>query len=213
GYFSSGIAAIGPVLIAAFSLSKSTFGFVLFAQGMVGALSSPMIGSLTDRVGGVRLLRWSFLLGLAVAAGLALSPAFAVFFGFSMLAGLTASTANPATNTLVNDHIPFHRRGMAIGMKQAGGPLGIAAAGALAPPIAAAWGWRWAMLSAAGIPAIALVLLWLSRVTPTAIKPARDRSASRPPMGYRIWALMVNALAVGWGTGALIGFIAVFGVE
>ncbi|NIR35654.1 MAG: hypothetical protein GWN79_04455, partial [Actinobacteria bacterium] len=31
GYFSSGIAAIGPVLIAAFSLSKSTFGFVLFA--------------------------------------------------------------------------------------------------------------------------------------------------------------------------------------
>ena len=161
GYFSSGIAATGPVLIAAFSLSKSTFGFVLFAQGMVGALTSPMLGSLADRIGGMRLLRWSFLLGLAVAAGLALSPAFAVFFGFSMLAGLTASTANPATNTLVNDHIPFHRRGMAIGMKQAGGPLGIAAAGALAPPIAAAWGWRWAMLSAAGIPAIALVLLWL----------------------------------------------------
>ena len=32
-------------------------------------------------------------------------------------------------------------------------------------------------------------------------------------MGFRIWTLTVNALAIGWGTGALIGFIAVFGVE
>ncbi|HSG78796.1 MAG TPA: MFS transporter [Acidimicrobiia bacterium] len=213
GYFSSGIAATGPVLIAAFSLSKSAFGFVLFAQGMVAALTSPLLGTLTDRVGGVRLLRWAFGLGVGVAVGLALSPGFAVFFVASMLAGLTASAANPATNTLVNNHVPFHRRGKVIGMKQAGGPLGIAAAGALTPPVAAAWGWRWAMLTTACIPAIALVLLWMSRVSAGPIRPGRDRTVARPPLGFRIWTLTVNALAIGWGTGALIGFIAVFGVE
>ncbi|MCP3974316.1 MAG: MFS transporter, partial [bacterium] len=134
-------------------------------------------------------------------------------FGLAMIAGLTASAANPSTNTLIAGHVPAHRQGLSIGIKQAGGPLGIAAAGLVMPPIAAAWGWKWAVLTSAAIPIIGLTLLWLSRLEADPVLPARDRSAERPPLSDRIRILTANAAGVGLGLGAVLGFIAVYGVE
>ena len=213
GYIHHGAAAIGPFLIEAFSLSKSSYGFLLSAWSLVGALTSPALGVLADRVGGVRLLRWSFFAAIGISIGTALSPTVVVFFVVSMVGGVTASSANPATNTLIGNHVPLHRRGLIVGIKQAGGPLGIAAAGAMAPVIASSWGWKWAVVSGAAMPALGLAFLWSAEVQSAAPGPKRDRSVERPPLGGRIRILAVNAAAIGWGLGAMLGFIAVYGVE
>ncbi len=213
GFIHHGLAAIGPFLIAAFTLSKSSYGFLVSAFSLVGAISSPTLGTLADRIGGVRLLRWAFALAIGVSVGMALAPNILVLFGVAMIGGLTASAANPATNTLIGSHVPVHRRGIIVGIKQAGGPLGIAAAGAAMPAIADTWGWEWAVLSGAVLPAIGLVLLWWSGAKPGERRPRRDRTTAREPLGPRITILTINATAVGWGLGAILGFISVYGVE
>jgi nitrate/nitrite transporter NarK len=212
GYFRHGIAAIGPFLIAAFSLSKSTFGLLLSAIALLGAVISPGVGTLADRIGGVRLMRWSFLVCIAVPAGMALSPTFPVLFAIGLVGGFVSAAANPATNTLVASYVPIHRRGFAVGVKQAGGPLGIAIAGVVLPPIASTWGWEWAMASAGALPIVGLTLLWLSGAQRSATLPRTPR-ADRPPLGSRIWRLAINAAAIGAGLGSMLGFIAVFAVD
>jgi MFS family permease len=207
------LAAIGPFLIAAFAFSKSSYGLFLSMFSLIGAVTSPAMGAAADRVGGMRLLRWAFYLAVGVSVGLALTPNAAVLFALAMAAGLTASAANPSTNTVIADHLPPARRGISVGIKQAGGPLGIAAAGLVMPPIADRWGWEWAALTGIVIPLIGLGLLGLSRVTPAPVGPRRDRSVPRPAHSTRIRILTANAAAVGVGVGAILGFIAVYGVE
>jgi predicted MFS family arabinose efflux permease len=213
GYIHHGLAAIGPVLISVFSLSKGSFGFVISVFSAVGALTSPVVGRIADRVGGVRLLRWAFYLAVGVSIGLALSPGLAVLVAVAMLAGLTASAANPATNTLIGSHVPHRLQGLTVGVKQSGGPLGIALAGAVMPSVAEQWGWEWAVLTGAALPIVGLLLLRLSRVQPDQAIAPRDKSVEHPPLGRRIRVLTLNAAAIGWGMGAVLGFVSVYAVE
>lgn len=213
GYIHHGLAAIGPFLIAAFALSKSSYGFVISAFSLVGALTSPAIGRLADRVGGVRLLTWSFYVAVGTSLGMAFAPGVAVLVALAMIAGLTASAANPATNTLIGAHVPSTMQGLTVGIKQSGGPLGIALAGVVMPPVAETWGWEWAVASGVGLPVIGLALIWLAGVKPTETIVPRDRTRRREPHGRLIKVLTVNATAIGWGMGAVLGFISVFAVE
>ncbi len=213
GYIHHGLAAIGPFLIAAFALSKASYGLVISAFSLVGALTSPAIGRLADRVGGVRLLRWSFYVAVGTSLGMAFAPVVAVLVALAMIAGLTASAANPATNTLIGAHVPTKLQGLTVGIKQSGGPLGIALAGVVMPPVADAWGWEWAVATGVGLPVIGLGLIWLSGVQPAASIVPRDRGRRREPNGLLIRVLTVNATAIGWGMGAVLGFVSVFAVE
>jgi len=130
-----------------------------------------------------------------------------------MLAGLTASAANPATNTLIGSHVPQRLHGLTVGIKQSGGPLGIALAGVAMPPLASHWGWEWAVATGATIPLIGLGLLWWSGARPGPVGARRDRSVPHPSLGLRIRLLTMNAMAIGWGMGAILGFMSVYAAE
>ena len=144
---------------------------------------------------------------------MAFAPVVAVLVALAMIAGLTASAANPATNTLIGAHVPTTMQGLTVGIKQSGGPLGIALAGVVMPPVADTWGWEWAVATGVAVPVIGLVLIWISGVQPTESIARPARHEARESHGLLIKVLTINATAIGWGMGAILGFISVYAVE
>ena len=216
GYIHHGLAALGPFLIVGFSMSKTDYGLLMASFSAMGAVASPMLGALADRVGGRRMLTWSFVAAIAVAAGISLAPVLWVVFGGALVGGLTAAAANPATNTLVGTDVPPERRGLVVGIKQAGGPAGIAAAGAVLPWLATSVGWRAAYATGAVLPLVGLGLLAVARPSGAGNEtpgPTNPPPPWRTAFGPEIRTLTANGAAVGLGTGAVLGFVAVYGVE
>jgi MFS family permease len=76
---------------------------------------------------------------------------------FLVLAGIASAASTPAGGRLVLLSFPRERRGLALGIRQCGIPLGGLVAAALLPRIAHVAGWRWS-LAAAGALTIALVV-------------------------------------------------------
>jgi MFS family permease len=94
---------------------------------------------------------------------LAASPNYAVLMLGSMLAGLGNSVFHPACFTLLNQRVSPARLGHAFSVHGVTGNLGWAAAPAVLVPLAGLFGWRVALLAAAGIAFAVLALLFLNR--------------------------------------------------
>lgn len=131
---------------------RRTEGLTL-AQGgaLVAAPSLGMVltliawGAFADRYGErvaiVLGLGLTGLFGLA-SAGMSSVASQAVFFA---LMGAAAGSVNSASGRLVMGWFGAHQRGLAMGIRQTGQPLGIALAGALLPPLAGVGGIRLAL--------------------------------------------------------------------
>jgi predicted MFS family arabinose efflux permease len=224
GLMAAGMAAVGaaqfapsvlsPFLIDEFGWDRWQLGALVTGFSLTGAVGSPIVGRATDRLGGRRSLQLVFAVTLATALLVAVSPVFAWMLLAMMLGGASAAAVNPATNKLIARHVPIKRRGAVIGIKQAGGPLGITAVGAL-PVIAAAAGWRaavagMAVFSAAGLAWTALVL---PRTTTGAAAPRPTLPAERHPRDPTVWWLAINGALFGGGTAAVLGFLPLYARE
>jgi DHA1 family inner membrane transport protein len=152
----------------------------LIALNQATGLLSPFFGPLGDRWG----YRLMLLAGLGmltvgmVAAGLL--PFYGVLLVAVFLAGLGKSIFDPALQAYVGERVPYHRRGLVIGMIEfswAGATLiGIPLVGRLIDR----WGWQSPFLVLGGLGLLSLVALAL------VIPPdGRGRQGSRPAI--RIW--------------------------
>jgi sugar phosphate permease len=121
------------------------------------------------------------VLGIASAATSSLSGR-AVLFA---LVGAAGAAVSSASGRLVMGWFGVHERGLAMGIRQTGQPLGIALAGALLPPLAGWGGLRLAL----GVPAaICLVLtaaVLLFAADPPGQRPAQQPGHPRPRSPYR----------------------------
>jgi MFS family permease len=150
---------------AAFTLSDSQVGMFLgLSYGIAFALSSLVSGPLIDRRNRVHLLAaavfvWSFATALC-----GIAPSFLFLLFFRLLVGAAEAWGSPASFSILSDHFPASRRGMAIGVFKIGSPVGILLASVLGGYVATHYGWREAFF-VAGIPGclLALVLWWTVR--------------------------------------------------
>ncbi|MGI9648651.1 MAG: MFS transporter [Acidimicrobiia bacterium] len=191
---------IASFLIDDFGINRTQFGSLGSVGILVAAVSSPLAGRITDRVGG-RNAGLIVLGGAGVGAALyAGAPFFAAMFVGAAVGAFTGSGANPGTNKLVAEHLEPGRRGLTTGFKQTGPQVGSFFAGLLAPWGASTIGWRPTMLVVsavllAGIP----VLL---RVVPADQPASSDRSGSRGPLPGGIWWVAVYGSLLGLGGSA-----------
>ena len=165
--------AMPPMLVimaASFEAPLSTVvrvaGFYFLAYGLM----QPVWGIVSDRLGRVRTLRLSLLLGglSTAASGLAVNP---VQLGITRaLAGAFFAAAIPAGLIYVGDTVPGPRRQSEIANLMTGVALGTALASAGAGAVAQAASWRYAFLISAGC---ALTLAVLLRRLP---EPVSDRT-------------------------------------
>jgi MFS family permease len=120
--------------------SKSAILAFVVAFGIAKALANLAAGGLAGRVGRKRLLVLGWLLALPVPALIALAPSWWVIVLANVLLGLNQGLAWSMTVVMKIDLVGPLRRGLALGLNESAGYLGVAAAalatGALAASIA-----------------------------------------------------------------------------
>jgi sugar phosphate permease len=145
------VAPLSPFFVDALGLTRAQVGLFLPAAYLGGVLMAIPAGWLTDSLG----VRLTLTVGLAVIGVMvvlgALGSSLGVLLACLVIGGFGFSVLNPATGKAIVDWFPPRRRGAAMGIKQTGLTLGGVAASLSLPPIAAASGWRWALVAAAAV--------------------------------------------------------------
>ncbi len=210
--FANFVASVmSPFLIDEFGWDRWQVGAQVTAFSLSGAAGSPIMGWYADRIGGrgALLVVWG-----SVAAGLLLfaaAPGFVPMLGVMMVAGFAASAANPSTNKLIGDHIAPELRSTVVGIKQAGGPVGIAILGFL-PVLAETVGWRTAAALAAILPITGFVAtLVLLNPSPGSADVGRSKRTRKRSMLVR--RLAFQGALVGLGGSAVISFVPLYAEE
>lgn len=205
-------AVLARFIIDDLGLTRAQFGLVVAAFSVVGAVASPPIGSMTDRIGGRRSLAGLFFLsGLGMLA-VSVASSYALLVATGILTGIGQAAGNPATNKLVAVHIPVGGRGAVTGLKQSGVQAGVFLAGILLPAGALAWGWRATLAIAGGMSLLALGAVGM-------IVPADPRRVDQSTVSTRIsWSepvlwLSAYGFLMGLAGGAVNTYIPLFGEE
>jgi MFS transporter, ACS family, aldohexuronate transporter len=202
-----GLSPLSPSLVDGFHLTRLQVAFIVPSLYLGGLLFSLPGGRLADRVG----VRPSFLGGLALGSiGLlaaALSPGFAVFEVWLVVAGIGWSVVNPSLGKAIMDLFVVRERGIAMGIKQMGLTLGGVASALALPPIAAALGWRAAVGTCAVMLALPVALGWRV-LAPLRGDVAAPRRAAEIQSGAGVWWWARRpALLIFFATGLVLGMV------
>jgi len=201
-----GISPLSPSLVEGFGLTRLQVAFILPSIYVGGLFFSLPGGRLADRLG----VRTSFLGGLALgAAGLAAaawSPGFPTFLLSLFVAGIGWSVVNPALGRAIIDLFPARERGIAMGIKQMGLTLGGFVAALVLPAIAAALGWRAAIVTCGVVVALPVALTW--RTLAPLGSGATPSSSDDVPAGSGSWQWLERpALVVFFASGLVFGMV------
>jgi MFS family permease len=172
-----GLPAIGADIRDKFDLGPAGFGAVFAAVGLGSAAALIPAGALVDRFGGRRILVIGGIvngIGLLLAAAAGSAETFAAAL---VLAGIGGAAVPVAGMTALLRVFEPERRGMAMGWRQLGVPLGGTIGAAVLPALAAVGGVRLAM-AGAGVAATATALAFalVSDGRPAALRTGAGQS-------------------------------------
>lgn len=188
--------------LAAFLMQDLQFGSaalgiaIAMARG-AGAVTSPLLGRLADRLGSTRSIQITSLGAASASLGVAATAnRWSVLCGWLMVSGCFQALGQPAANRLLAGLVSPGRLGIAFGIKQSAPPAASMLAGLSVPLIALPFGWRWAYVFAA-----ILALIVTATIRPP---PKGTRSNHRSIVKhYRLSGeLLLLASAFGLGTAA-----------
>jgi MFS family permease len=190
---------------------EAALGLAVAGFFAAGALTSVLLGKLSQRIGPGRAVRWagvgSGICLLAIAAGARSLGALAAILAFG---GVANAACQPGANMLMSRGAPPGRQGLLLGLKMAGIPISTLLSGLAVPAIALTVGWRWAYV---GTGLLAFVCAAL--VPPMPPAAARRRQEGAPPEArLRALVILSASLALGAaGTGSMGAFMVQGGVD
>lgn len=201
--------ALTGYLKADLGLSASAAGLAVSTVAFGKIFGAYAAGVAADRLGERRVL----VLGGAVAGLLTMVAAgvpLVVFFPLLVLAGVAGAAGTPAGGRLVLLAFPPERRGLALGIRQTGIPLGGLAAAALLPWIAHGPGWRWSLVAAAALAVVSVMPLALAKGARNEPEPllADTAPAPGPARNRNVVLLTVWSCLLVSGQYALLAFLA-----
>jgi predicted MFS family arabinose efflux permease len=210
-FFTTPVAVFAPDLIAEFGITRSQVGLLVTASALTGALMSPSIGRVTDRLGG-RLASVSTLAAAAIGlGGLALAPSYLILVLAGLVSGIGQAFSNPATNTLIGANVPPGRRGVITGVKQSGVQAASAVGGFGLPLAGATLGWRAALGIAAAVP-VATIALALGTVGDDRARAIGDGDTLQPIPAV-IYRLSGYGFLMGFVNSAAFTYLPLYAVE
>jgi MFS family permease len=155
-----------PEIREAFSLSTIAAGSLFSVMMIIAALTSGLAGRLADRIGRKTVLITGLSL-LALGFGLAgVSSHPLLFFLFLALTGMGYGFTPPSLYAIMSDLLP-NRRGLGASLVSVSYGIGGAIGAVLASRIIAAFGWRPAFLTVAGIATVDMLLqlYWIRNIS------------------------------------------------
>jgi MFS family permease len=154
--------------------SAAILAFVL-AFGAAKALSNLVSGELAERIGRKRLLVLGWALVLPVAPLIALAPSWWVVVAANVLLGASQGFAWSMTIVMKIDLAGPRRRGLALGLNEAAGYLGVAAAAFATGALAATYAPRTVVWVGAAVVSTAGLLLSVFAVRDTGAHMAHEQ--------------------------------------
>lgn len=222
-----GVPTLAVFYQADYGLSRAQVG--LFAATInIGGLSAiALAGRAVDRVGEGRVIGVTgILLGLT-AMTLGLAPDYRVAAAILWMAGVWQSASTPAGGKAIMSWFPQRDRGLAMGIRQTGIPLGGMLAALLLTPIALKSNWRFAIAAGGVACALVAALAWWKYRDPPEVPAQAPRVANLradppSPAADSFWALLVHpgivaASATGlmlvWGQWAILTYLVLYLTE
>lgn len=203
---------LAPSITEDFGLSRAAVGVLTTMFFLVGGLGSVHAGRAVDAIGARRVMAASFVVLTVATVGLGLSPSYPLMIASATLAGVALATGNPVTNKIVVERIDRQRRGVAMGVKQAGVQAGAFLAGGVLAPAASSWGWRNAVVSTAIVPALGAVVT-LVAIPRDVVSGGTATTSLRVRVSAPIRRLAVYGFLMGIGVSAVNAYLPLYGVE
>lgn len=168
-------------LITDLDLSRAELGLIGSVNTMTGALTAPLSGRLTDRVGPWAAAVSGMLISALGMSMMALSGSALALAASALVSGVPQGWGNPATNALIAERVAPGRRGTITGIKQSGVQFGVFLSGFTLPTMAVWFGWRGASWAYAAVFALVAVLtaVLLPR-RPSPVTPTTSAGQNRP---------------------------------
>ena len=144
-----GLAALAGFLQRDFNLTAAETGLLITASYAAPLLSLLFVGDLLDRKSERLIIGVGAVVLFVPFVFAAASRHYAVLLAWLFIAGLGYSATQPGGSKSVSAWFRGGRLGLAMGIRQAGLPLGGAVAAAILPAVAEAWSWRAAFIAGA----------------------------------------------------------------
>jgi sugar phosphate permease len=206
-----GLPSLGPALRGELDLSLPQVGLIFSSVSLGIVVTLIAWGALADRIGERPVIAVG-LTGTAVAlVGAAFADGYTTLLLCLLAAGMFGASATGASGRAVMGWFGRRERGMALGVRQMGVPLGGGIAAATLPLLAAASGLEGAMLALAGgcLLAAGAALVWMREAPP----PPADRPKTKapPPLrDRRLWRLASGGALLVVAQSGVLGFVVLF---
>lgn len=218
-----------PEMIRDFQMTKAQAGMIKSAFSITYLLFAPVVGWLTDRIGGRKIISFFclFLGGgtflMSQAGGLTSSIL------FYSLVGIGAAATWVPIVTLIQVWFGEKRRGLALGILSISYGIGLGLMGLILPIVVLKYHWRlgWSLLGITGLLLIFLnALLLRNRPAEVGLAPwgdsrqeeEEDHFPSVPKMSTgevlasgRFWLIGLSYFAISYGTYAIVDFGVTYG--
>jgi predicted MFS family arabinose efflux permease len=199
---------LASFIIDDLEISRAKFGLLVAVINIAAAVFSPLVGRVTDRIGGRSALLLLFGASALFYLALGLAASYFLLLVVGLAGAYAQASANPATNKLIAGALPAGERGVTTGVKQSGVQAGIFLAGLTLPSIALAYGWRAAYLLLALVPVL-LLAVTPSVIPRTSAAKRAGELRNRVRLPADIWWLMVYGFLMGFA-GAVTFLIPLF---
>jgi len=200
--FAPMLGLLGTEFIAEFGMSRGELGLLIGLSMVVGGACSPVVGVLTDRLGGRTALALTFALAGAGYLVMAGAGIYLVLMLAAFVAGISNGLTNPATNKLIATEVATGSRGFITGIKQSGVQIGTALLGLLVPLGVIAWGWRTTVVIVATVWLLFLPVTF--RVTSAVATSKPTTRAEWATAFWDIWPVSAFGLLIGIASSLLI---------
>lgn len=199
---------------ASLHFGSSTLGIVVAAYYLGAAVSSLPGSHLSERIGGIRVMKIGILLLIVLLVILDLAAdSVAVLISIMALAGLVSGILQPALNLFLSKRITPESQGLAFGIKQAAIPLASSLGGIAVPLIALTIGWRQVFVIAAVCAVIIYLLIPKPRYN---LSDSKSGVLADADIKIPRAALTILAVAIAFGmisASGLTSFLVTFAVH
>jgi predicted MFS family arabinose efflux permease len=195
-----GLAALAGFLQRDFNLTAAETGLLITASYAAPLFSLLFVGDLLDRKSERLIIGVGAVVLFAPFVLAAASRHYTVLLFWLFVAGLGYSATQPGGSKSVSAWFRGDRLGLAMGIRQAGLPLGGAIAAAILPAVAAAWSWRAAFVAgavAALSGGLAFALIYRPPPEGATAAPRRERLTAAAVAGLLRQPWMRNAIVAG----------------
>ena len=152
------VPVLAPVISESLGVDSSAVGAYQSLAYAGAAALTLLSGSMVRRYGGIRVNQLSVLLAASALALTVIGEVPIIALG-AVLGGMAYGLATPGASHVLARVTPAHRRGLVFSVKQSAVPLGGLITGLAMGPIAKAWGWHVAILTAATLIALAALAI------------------------------------------------------